>query len=90
MKDIEILNYNYLLMARSLGSSGTGTLITGLSKDVLERLAQMDIDEIRKLAASIGLSVVSFRFNEKQMKMMMDMPKSYRSHYAVSICPKEH
>lgn len=89
MKDIEALNYHYLLLARDMSSSSLGKLITGLPKDILDRLADMDMDEIRELAASIGVSMVNIRFSEDQMTKMLNMPNSYRKHYAVSVCSRE-
>jgi len=90
MKDINALNYNYLLMARNLSSSNLGGLLTGLPKNVLDQLAKMDMDEIKELADSIGVSLVNIRFNEKQITTMLNMPSSFRSHYAISIFSKEH
>ncbi len=89
MKDITSLNYQYLLIARELGKSSAGRLLTGLPKNILERLAEMSLEEIEDLAATSGVCLVSIRFSEAQMLKLLNMPNSYRTTYAMSISSEQ-
>jgi len=85
MKDIISLNYHYLMIARELGKSNAGRLLTGLPKNVLEKIAEMSLEEIEELASTSGVCLVSIRFNETQMLKLLNMPNTYRTSYAMSI-----
>jgi len=46
MNDIISINRQFLTMARDASKARSGELLTGLSRGVLDRLAQMSLEEI--------------------------------------------
>lgn len=85
MKDIASINYQYLLIAREMANSNAGKIITGLPKRILDKLSDMSMEEVEELATTSGVCLIGLRFSEAQMMKILNMPKSYRASYAMSI-----
>ena len=71
MNDIISINRQFLIMAREASKSKSGEIMTGLSRNALDRIAQMTLDEIDAMARDIGISVISIRLTETEMDRLL-------------------
>ena len=90
MKDIFYINYQFLLMARDAAKSNSGEVVFGLSRAVLDKLSEMNVNQIDNLARSAGVSLLSTRLNESEMTRLIQMPETCRTNYIVSISSEKH
>lgn len=59
--------------------------MTGLSRTVLDRIAQMTLDEIDAMARDIGISVISVRLTESEMDRLLSLQGLQKAAYSISI-----
>ncbi len=59
--------------------------MTGLSRTVLDRIAQMTLDEIDAMARDIGISVISIRLTETEMDRLLSLQGLQKAAYSISI-----
>ncbi len=85
MNDIISINRQFLIMAREASKARSGEVITGLSRGVLDRLAQMTLDEIEAMARDIGISVISLRLNEAEMDRLLALQGLQKAAYTMAI-----
>ena len=85
MNDIISINRQFLIMARDASKARSGELVTGLSRGVLDRLAQMSLEEIEAMARDIGISVISMRLNEAEMERLMALQGLQKAAYTMAI-----
>jgi flagellar transcriptional activator FlhD len=85
MNDIISINRQFLIMAREASKSRSGEVLTGLSRGVLDRLAQMSLDEIESMARDIGISAISLRLTETEMDRLLALQGLQKAAYTMSI-----
>ena len=85
MNDIISINRQFLIMAREASKARSGEVLTGLSRGVLDRLAQMNLDEIEAMARDIGISVISLRLNEAEMDRLLALQGLQKAAYTMTI-----
>ena len=85
MNDIISINRQFLIMAREASKARSGEVLTGLSRGVLDRLAQMSLDEIEAMARDIGISVISLRLNEVEMDRLLALHGLQKAAYTLAI-----
>ncbi|MFH1869291.1 MAG: hypothetical protein ABIK82_19500 [Pseudomonadota bacterium] len=85
MNDIISINRQFLIMAREASKSRSGEIMTGLSRTVLDRIAQMTLDEIDAMARDIGISVISVRLTESEMDRLLSLQGLQKAAYSISI-----
>lgn len=88
MKDIISVNRQFLIIARDQAKSKpqevTFDAVTGLSAAVLEKLGQLDMDEIEELAQS-EIGIFTLRITEKQIDTLItNMRESKRMAYLMA------
>lgn len=88
-RDIVAFNRMYLLMAREAAKMRAGELLTGLSKQTLDILAEMSIDEIDRLAQDAGASLISLRVAPDHLRQLVDLDADRRKAYAAIVLSKE-
>jgi hypothetical protein len=59
--------------------------MTGLSRNALDRIAQMTLDEIDAMARDIGISVISIRLTETEMDRLLSLQGLQKAAYSISI-----
>ena len=59
--------------------------MTGLSRNALDRIAQMTLDEIDAMARDIGISVISIRLTETEMDRLLSLQGVQKAAYSISI-----
>ncbi|MBK9520687.1 MAG: hypothetical protein IPO13_03530 [Rhodocyclaceae bacterium] len=85
MNDIISINRQFLTMAREASKTRSGEVLTGLSRGVLDRLAQMNLDEIEAMARDIGISVISLRLNEAEIDRLLALQGLQKAAYTMAI-----
>ncbi|MEO1767674.1 hypothetical protein [Thiobacter aerophilum] len=85
MKDIISLNRQFLIMAREAAGSKAGEVITGLPRPVLDRLANLSIDQIEAIAQGAGVSLITFRLSEAELTRLIDIQESQRAAYSLAV-----
>jgi len=85
MNDIISINRQFLTMAREASKSKSGEVMTGLSRCVLDRLAQMSLEEIESMARDIGISAISIRLSDTEMERLLSLQGLQKAAYTVSI-----
>lgn len=77
MKDVASLNRMFLLTAQNLARTGTvnlGPMVTGMSENLLQRIATMSLEEIDKVANATPITFFTLRLDEDSMKQVLDSP----------------
>lgn len=64
MQDIVSINRQFLIMAREAAKLPSGEIITGLSRKTLDRLTELDLEQIEKVAQGVRASLISLRLSE--------------------------
>ena len=85
MNDIISINRQFLIMAREASKNKSAEVLTGLSRGVLDRLAEMTLDEIEAMARDLGISAISLRFNEPEMERLLALQGLQKAAYSMSI-----
>lgn len=85
-KDIQELNRTYLLIAQRLAATdlNLGTQVTGLSHQVLARLAKLSIREIDRMCDDVNLLMFQIRVSESSLMKMLEMPPAAKAAYMSS------
>lgn len=92
MGDAVSINRAFLIMAREAARANRASaeIATGLSSQTLERLSVMTIDEIERLAQSMGgISLITLRLDDAEIDRLVSLAPSARPAYAVSVLAKE-
>jgi len=91
MNDIISINRQFLIMAREAAKSTQGEVITGLPRNILNKLAQFSQEEIEKISTS-KLNIISMRLNEAEMDRLVTFDDTeHRTSFAVSVIyQREH
>ena len=77
MKDVVSLNRMYLLTAQRVARSGEGNLgsmVTGMPDHLLQKIANMSLEEIDKVANATPITFFTMRLDEDSMKQVLDSP----------------
>lgn len=85
MNDIISINRQFLIMAREASKSKSGEVMTGLSRAVLDRLAQMSLEEIESMARDMGISAISVRLTESEIDRLLSLKGQQKAAYSLSI-----
>ena len=85
MNDIISINRQFLTMAREASKSRSGEVLTGLSRGVLDRLAQLSLDEIEAMARDIGISAISLRLSETEMDRLLALQGLQKAAYTMAV-----
>jgi hypothetical protein len=85
MQDIVSLNRQFLTMAREAASSPSGEIITGLSRQVMNSLAQLTLEQIEEIARAAGVSLISFRLNESELNRLVALEKGRQTAYSLAV-----
>ena len=56
--------------------------MTGLPRSVIERIANLDMDQIEELAETIGISLYTLRLTDPALNRLIQMPRDANSTYA--------
>lgn len=85
-RDILKINRQLLLLTRQMASdSDAAELMTGLPKSVIDKIANLDMDEIDELAETVGVSLYTLRFPDPVFSRLLQMPRDARSTYAEAM-----
>lgn len=85
MNDIISINRQFLTMARDAAKSKSGEIITGLSRPVLDKLANMSLDQIEGIAQETGVSLISFRLTEAELNRLLSLQKGQQAAYSLAV-----
>lgn len=85
MRESISLNRQFLTMAREAASSPSGEIATGLSRAVLNKIGQMSLEQIELIAASTGVSLISFRLTPDELDRLTSMTPQRGAAYAMSL-----
>lgn len=85
MNDIVSINRQFLTMAREAAKAKSGEIITGLSRPVLDRLADMSLDQIEGIAQETGISLISFRLTEAELNRLLSLQKGQQAAYSLAV-----
>lgn len=87
MKDVISINRNFLLMARNASQDASGSLVTGLPKELLEKIGTLSFDQIEQLASSLPCTAFTVRFNEGEIDRLVAPSRagSTTTQYALSL-----
>lgn len=85
MNDIISINRQFLTMAREAAKSKSGEIITGLSQPVLDKLANMSLDQIEGIAQETGVSLISFRLTEVELNRLVSLRKGQQAAYSLAV-----
>lgn len=88
MKDIISINRQFLIIAREQANSKPidtyKDIATGLSKTILDRIGQLNTEEIEELAKS-EISLFTLRLSEKQIdKILSNLREKKRAAYLLA------
>lgn len=85
MNDIVSINRQFLIVARDAAKSGSGEIITGLSRPVLDKLAVLSLDQIEAIAKDVAVSLISFRLSEAELNRLMSLQQRQRAAYSLAV-----
>lgn len=77
IKDVVSLNRMYLLTAQRVARSGDGnfgSMVTGMPGHLLQKIANMSLEEIDKVANATPITFFTMRLDEDSMKQVLDSP----------------
>lgn len=89
MQDIVSINRQFLIMAREAASSPSGEIITGLSRQVLDKLSKLSLAQIEEIAKGVGVSLISFRLSEDELDRLTSLQKSQKTAYSLAVIASE-
>ena len=89
MQDIVSINRQFLIMAREAANSKSGEIITGLSRQVLDRLSKLSLDQIEEIAQVAGVSLISFRLSEAELDRLASLQESQQRAYTLAVIASE-
>lgn len=89
MNDIISINRQFLIMAREAANSKSGEIITGLPGPVLDRLANLSLDQIEAIAQGVGVSLITFRLSEAELTRLTALQESQRAAYSLAVVASE-
>jgi hypothetical protein len=72
-------------MARETASAPSGEIITGLSRQVLDKLATLSLEQIEAVAQGAGVSLISFRLSESELNRLISLEKSRQNAYSLAL-----
>ena len=82
-RDILKINRQFLLLTRQLAQDGKAAeLMTGLPRSVIDKIANLDMDEIEELAETVGISLYTLRLTDPAFSRLIQMPRDAKSTYA--------
>jgi len=85
MNDIISINRQFLIMAREAAKSTQAEIITGMPRNVLNKLALLTQEEIEKIS-KLGISLISMRLTESEIARLIKLDDtSQRTFYAISV-----
>lgn len=85
MNDIISINRQFLIMAREAANSKSGEIITGIPRPVLDRLANLSLDQIEAIAQGVGVSLINIRLNEAELDRLIKLGGNQRMAYSVAV-----
>jgi flagellar transcriptional activator FlhD len=85
MQDIASINRQFLIMAREAASSPSGEVITGLPRQILDKLAELSLEQIEEIAQRVGISLISFRLSESEFNRLISLKKSRQLAYSLAV-----
>ena len=84
-RDLLKINRQFLLLTRQLARDGKAAeIMTGLPRSVIERIANLDMDQIEELAETIGISLYTLRLSDPAFNRLLQMPRDAKSTYAAA------
>lgn len=89
MQDIVSINRQFLIMAREAANSPSGEIITGLSRQVLDKLSKLSLEQIEEIAQGAGVSLISFRLSEDELNRLTSLQKSRQTAYSLAVIASE-
>lgn len=89
ISDVVSVNRVFLLMARRAASSASGEVITGLSRQVLDRLSKLSLEQIEELANAVGASLISLRLSESELDRLLALRMERKKAYALTVLASE-
>jgi hypothetical protein len=72
-------------MARETANSPSGEVITGLSRQVLDKLAGLSLEQIEEVAQRVGISLISFRLSESEFNRLISLKESRQPAYSLAV-----
>lgn len=84
VKDFISLNRGFLTLARQHAKDPAACLALGLSRETLQLLEELSMEQIDDLAATLPLSVFTMRLNSTQLKMVTEDERGIASRFIVS------
>lgn len=85
MNDIISINRQFLIMAREASKNESAELLTGLSRNVLDMIGKMTLEEIEAMARDMGISAISLRLSKTEMERLMALQGLQKAAYSMSI-----
>jgi hypothetical protein len=83
MNDVQSVNFQFLLIARDLTQSNRAGIVTGLPQGVVDRIANLTIQQLEQLAES-QVCLFTFRFTESELDIALKQIKPIRNAYLLS------
>ena len=85
ISDLVAINRQVLLLARSLASRPYAEIVTGMTRQQLNKLGKMSLPEVEELASSMRISLVNFRINEVEFDRLLSLKGEHRTDYSMAI-----
>ena len=85
MNDIISINRQFLTMAREAAKSKSSEIVTGLSRPVLDKLANLSLDQIEGIAQGAAVSLISLRLTEAELNRLVSLQNSQRTAYSLAV-----
>lgn len=87
-QDIISINRQFLIMAREAANSPAGEVITGLPRQVLDRLSKLSLDQIEEIAQEVGVSLITLRISENQLDRLIALKSPRRAAYSLALASR--
>lgn len=85
MDDIISINRQFLIMARAAAQLGSGEILTGLTRPILDKLSGMTLEQIEGLAKGAGVSLISFRLSDTELNRLCSLHETQKAPYATAV-----
>ena len=85
MNDIISINRQFLTMAGEAAKSKSGEIVTGLSRPVLDKLANLSLDQIEGIAQGAAVSLISLRLTEAELHRLVSLQNGQRTAYSLAV-----
>lgn len=84
MNDLISLNRQFLVMARAAALASSGEIITGLPRSVLDRLAEMSLEDIEAVAQGASVSLITLRLSRADMERFVSLRGAQQTAYSLA------